>query len=272
MTTLKINDISFNYNILGTGKTGIVLISGYTGDITLWQAIAEKLAKHSQYKVLIFDPQGSGQTTDSNEPLTIESMAKNIHTLYTALNFERPFIAGFALGACVTLRIAKDFPNAIAGIISVAGTLHFSQKAQQWCEQLAKDRENGTGAAFKDAASLLYEHGFGETFQKNNPKPEFVSQLSKQLIHAQTAEGQRRQVDALKQYDARPWINELHCPHTLIISPDEDQFSPPNDCKALAQATRGKLKTIGGAGHAVLLEKPDAITACIEKFISSCSE
>lgn len=266
MPHVAVNNVKFHYSILGKGQTELVFISGYTGDINLWKNVAESL--DTDCKILLFDPQGSGDTQDENTSLFVEMMAGNVHQLYLTLGFTKPVLIGFALGASIALSIAHRYPDHLSGSVLVAGVTYFNEQAKLWCEQLCCYRETGTARAFQKMANLLYNVGFSQQFKLSKPKEQFITELLPILPTAQQPLGQRRQVEALKQYDASAWVNQVPGGTShLVISPAEDHFSTSTDCHQLADALKAKLETVLNSGHAILIEQPNKISALIRQHL-----
>ena len=56
---------------------------------------------------------------------------------------------------------------------------------------------------------------------------------------------------------------------TLVIVGEEDELTPPEDSRRIAEAVPGAtLVTIPGAGHLSNLEQPDAFNAALTAFLA----
>ena len=250
-----VDTVRFHYELLGDkSHPPLVLISGYTSDLNAWRNVAEALK--DKFYALIFDNQGIGQTTDEGQPLTIEMMANNIKGLIDALGLKNPSIIGFAMGSAIAQTIAYRFPDDVSQLILLGSLMKFSQQAKALCEQLCALREAGK---FTQYAQVIYETCFSDTYQKIHSRESMVDALIQLLPTSQTANGQRRQVEALKDFDSTAWANQIDV-ETVVISPEWDQFSTPAEGKMLAEMVkRGKQMMISDCGHAVLDEKLDDV-------------
>jgi pimeloyl-ACP methyl ester carboxylesterase len=55
---------------------------------------------------------------------------------------------------------------------------------------------------------------------------------------------------------------------TLVVCGAEDALKPVAHSRAIAEGVReGELVIVPGAGHAVVIEKPEAVCAAIESFL-----
>ncbi|TFK30094.1 alpha/beta-hydrolase [Coprinopsis marcescibilis] len=98
------------YEILGTEhigtKTPLVLINGMSmlrGD---WQRLSECLAKFRP--VLIFDHRGMGDSTfstDGDEKLTLELMARDILALVVELKWQEVAVCGYSMGGAIAQQL-----------------------------------------------------------------------------------------------------------------------------------------------------------------------
>ena len=92
-----------------------MLISGLKGDHNVWSSLLPDLKK--DYQVLIFDNRGCGQTTDSDVPFTIETLADDTMAILEKLNLDRSIVIGHSLGGAVTQVIASKYKHKIKKVV-----------------------------------------------------------------------------------------------------------------------------------------------------------
>lgn len=74
---------------------------------------------------------------------------------------------------------------------------------------------------------------------------------------------------ACDAFDASDWLGRIGCP-TLVLCGAEDRMTPLHVSQALAEAIPGAfLQVIAGAGHMVMLEKPQEVADALGKFMRS---
>ena len=62
-------------------------------------------------------------------------------------------------------------------------------------------------------------------------------------------------------------LDAIRCP-TLVISAGEDRLKPPPRSREIAEGIAGaELVVIKGAGHAVVLENPEAVNHALLRFL-----
>ena len=82
-----------------------------------------------------------------------------------------------------------------------------------------------------------------------------MMQVAPQIIHDDFA--------ACDAFDVMERLDEIHCP-TLVICGTEDRMTPPKYSKYLVDGiANAELELIAGAGHMVMLEKPEPVAAAI---------
>jgi pimeloyl-ACP methyl ester carboxylesterase len=75
-------------------------------------------------------------------------------------------------------------------------------------------------------------------------------------------------IDAFRDLDITPMLGEIRCP-SLVIAAGKDRLKPPHYSRIIADGIpRADLLEIAGAGHAVILEQPDAVNSAIRAFLS----
>ncbi len=92
MFTIRVNDITINYEVQGEGEP-LALIAGLGTDLTVYARIVDKFSP--KFKVLAFDNRGVGCTDKPGTPYTIEMMAEDTTALMKGVGIERAYVLGF---------------------------------------------------------------------------------------------------------------------------------------------------------------------------------
>jgi pimeloyl-ACP methyl ester carboxylesterase len=114
MPTVKVNDITMNYELHGQGKP-LILIAGLGTDISIYRKLVSPLSE--RYKVLVFDNRGVGRTDKPNIPYTIEMMADDTVGLMAALGIEQANVLGISLGGRIALAMALRHPDRVMKLV-----------------------------------------------------------------------------------------------------------------------------------------------------------
>jgi pimeloyl-ACP methyl ester carboxylesterase len=69
--------------------------------------------------------------------------------------------------------------------------------------------------------------------------------------------------------DSRPGLGAINCP-TLVLVGDDDQLTPPELAREMANGIRGaRLVIVPESGHLSTLEQPRAVTDALVEWMKS---
>lgn len=116
MPTAKINDIDIYFETHGASGEPLVLVHGYTGDITDWR---HQLPEFSRtHRVLIMDHRGHGKSeapTD-RESYSIDQMSRDVEALISEVGFDRYHLLGHSMGGTMAQEIALRSPGRLMSL------------------------------------------------------------------------------------------------------------------------------------------------------------
>lgn len=261
MAFAEINaDTKIYYELEGHGQP-VVLISGYRGDHSVWDLIKPKLTSQSQ--ILTFDNLCIGQTVSKTDPLTIEKMADLTVQLSEKLGLVNPHIVGQSMGGAIAQIIARKYGNKIGKVILLNTVSKYNRTTIQILEGILQLRQEGISPEilFKLGLPLSFSNQFLEI-------PSNIAAYKAKMLsnpYLQSIECQKQQLEAVKIFDSRAWLNEIKN-SVLVMGSEEDIIVRPSESVQLAQTLNTKLLMIPG-GHASLFECPDAVTEALIKFL-----
>jgi pimeloyl-ACP methyl ester carboxylesterase len=114
MPTLTIDGVDLWYEVHGSAGDPLVLVHGYTGDVTDWQHQVLEFAR--THRVLALDHRGHGrsQAPRDRSSYTIERMAGDVEAVAEAAGCERFHLVGHSMGGAVAQEIALRRPERLA--------------------------------------------------------------------------------------------------------------------------------------------------------------
>jgi alpha/beta hydrolase protein len=78
----------------------------------------------------------------------------------------------------------------------------------------------------------------------------------------------RQQMAILGRPDSRPLLAKIDC-RTLVVVGEGDQLTPPALAQEISSSVPGaKLAIIPGAGHLAPMERPEAVNAVLQRWLS----
>ena len=96
------------YEEEGTGQS-VVLIHGWKASADVYQDASHTLSTSGQYRCIRYDQCGHKRSDIPAQGPTLESLAKDLHSLITALRLERPILVGWSMGAMTILEYIRHF-------------------------------------------------------------------------------------------------------------------------------------------------------------------
>ena len=238
----------------------VVLLHGAGMDHTVWVLQARFLSHHG-LSVLAVDLPGHGRS--SGPPLrSIEAMADWVGGVIAASGFERASLVGHSMGAAVALATVARSSAWVERIALLGAALAMPVHP----DLLASARE-GTMLA----PELMTFWGLGRPAQiGGHPTPGlWLTGAARRLIQKGVGPSLAADLAACSDWKGgAEAASRVRCP-ALVIAGAEDRMTPAKAAQDLARAIAGaSFETIGGSGHMMMLEAPDAIVDALQGFLS----
>jgi 3-oxoadipate enol-lactonase len=117
MTMVTVGDYELNCVEKGDGPP-LVLIHGLAGDLSAWASQLESWS--SRYRVITFDNRGAGQSTQVDEPISTEDLARDTLALMDALGVESACVVGRSMGGAIAQHMALLAPERVRALVLCA--------------------------------------------------------------------------------------------------------------------------------------------------------
>lgn len=246
----------------------MILLHGLGGGAVNWTLLAPLLGRG--HRVVAPDLPGHGRSGKLPGLRDLRPCADVIVALAEREDALPAAVVAHSLGGVVALRLAAEHPDAVralvlvetAGIVStrrraeiafaITGALRPARRVARVRDQVARTRKlrRATfaywGAA--DPAALA---------------PEAVLGFLEAAAQAHDVRGVSA---ALVREDPRAWLDRVDCP-VLLLWGARDRIVPIDDGFEFARRLRAPIRTIAGAGHLVIGERPAECAAVIEDFL-----
>jgi pimeloyl-ACP methyl ester carboxylesterase len=243
----------------------LVLLHAFPLGAGMWERQISAIP--SAWRLITPDLRGFGGSTDpetSGSP-SMDDYAADVIDLLAELGTTRAVIGGVSMGGYATFAVLRLAPERIEGVV-LANTRAGADTPQGRENRRAMlalvDREGPAGVAREMVAKLL-----GRTTRETNPAAEstvrrLVKQHSNGAIRGAI-------VRMMNRPDSTPLLPGLRVP-TLIIAGDEDELTPADEARRMADAVPGStLVVIPSAGHLSNLEQPDAFNRALTGFLNA---
>jgi 2-succinyl-6-hydroxy-2,4-cyclohexadiene-1-carboxylate synthase len=237
-----------------TGR--LAFIHGFTQTARSWEPVAAAFA--DRYEAVLLDAPGHGAA--SQQRLDLDQGATAL-----ARAGGRATYVGYSMGGRLALHIALDHPHVVDRLVLVSATpgiVDADDRARRRAEdeQRARTIEEAGVDAFVDAWLSL------PMFAGIPDDPGAVAERKRN-----TASGLASSLRLAGTGTQRPlWarLGELAVPVLLVAGGDDPKFA------RIARAMHGAIPTstlriVAGAGHAVPLERPDALIDVLDRFLGA---
>jgi 3-oxoadipate enol-lactonase len=258
--TARVRNIEMAYDDEGSGST-VVLLHGYPFNRSMWREQTSALS--ANYRVITPDLRGFGETTLTNEPATMQEMARDVAALLDKLEIQRVVLGGLSMGGYVTLAFYRRFPLRVRALIladtrSQADTSEAQRNREEQAEKILKE---GMPAITDDFLKKVL------TPATLSEKPDTVARVREMILKTNP----QGAANALRGMAARPdqtdFLEEILAP-TLILVGSEDKLTPPVDAELMRREIRGsRLEVIEGASHLSNLERPAEFNLALKSFL-----
>jgi 3-oxoadipate enol-lactonase len=236
----------------------LVLGSSLGTTMAMWEP--ELAALERRHRVIRFDHRGHGASPAPPTPWEIADLGRDVLELLDALALERVAYAGVSLGGMVGMWLAANAPERIERLVIVCSSAYLPP-AQAWAERAAAVLAAGSvGAVSPGVLERWFTPGFAVA------DPERLAWMDA-MLRACPPAGYAGCCGVLERLDLRGELGRISAP-TLVIAAAEDPSTPPAHSELIAGAIPGaRLEVLEHGAHLVAVERPDEVSALIERHL-----
>lgn len=251
------------YEVIGQGYP-LVLLHGHTLDARMWDPQLEVLAP--RFQVLRLDLRGYGRSElPSQAPFYY---ADDLFGLLEHLGIRRAYLLGLSLGGNVALDFAIHHPERVGALVLAGSSLKGFPLLPDAAALLAAIPAKAQETGLESARTLWLAHPFF-TPALHNPQ---AAKLLQPIVRAYSGfHWNTGYAPSQPIRDVSGQLDTLRA-KTLVLVGELD--TEQNHRVATYLATRipdARKVVIGGAGHMVNLEAPQAFNAAVLRFLSETS-
>jgi 2-succinyl-6-hydroxy-2,4-cyclohexadiene-1-carboxylate synthase len=233
----------------------VVLVHGFTQTLAAWGAVGERLA--GRWEVVRVDLPGHGGSgrvrVGFGEAAGLVGEAGGVATY-----------VGYSLGGRVCLRLALDRPDLVRGLVLVGASPGIADPGAR-AERRRADEALAQGVERDGVAAFLERWLAGPLFAGLSAEA-----AGRQDRLANTADGLAYALRRLGSGAQEPlWdrLPGLRPPTLLVAGALDPKFAGLAREMAAAIGPNARVELVAGAGHAVQLERPEAVAALLEAFL-----
>ncbi|NGX34382.1 MAG: 2-hydroxy-6-oxo-6-phenylhexa-2,4-dienoate hydrolase [Candidatus Anoxychlamydiales bacterium] len=259
MPHIKANNIDIYYEYEGNGPP-LVIIGGFASDHKLLNDFVTPLKKN--YKVLLMDLRGFGDSEVTAPPYSIDLLAKDVFELMNCLNIENAYIYGHSMGSAILQTMCLNYPQKIKKALLSGTFLKIPYTTQMLFELVPKLFEINLNQEI--ISKILMPWIYSSDYLKNKENfQNTLESISKREINPKGYEGQSI---ALANFDSTNWISKIKSEILILIG--KEDIDTPLYCseRVHEKLKNSKLKIIENAAHMMYREKPNEVYKIILDF------
>jgi pimeloyl-ACP methyl ester carboxylesterase len=244
------------YNATGKGDVTLLFVHGWSCDSGYWREQVPYFSK--KYKVVTIDLAGHGESGHSRKIYSVDSYGQDVKAVMEALDAKKVILIGHSMGGEITVEAARLEPGRVIGIIG-ADSLHNVEEDIN--EADVKKMADGIDRDFKQWMRKFV----GEMLGKDM-KPELKKWIIDDMSSAPSdiaINTFEQYVDKLRDRKIAKEFKEIKAP-VRCVNADLWPMNPEGNRKYMKSFD---VKIMKGAGHFVMLERPEEFNKLLEQSI-----
>jgi pimeloyl-ACP methyl ester carboxylesterase len=235
----------------GRGALPILFVHGNGGSSEQWRSQLDYFRAHG-HRAAAIDLPGFGKSAPaSNGDYSLTAMSNAIERATEQLGLERFVIVGHSYGGAVVAQYAATHPEKVAAVIYVDSAASVPP--------LTAEQKTQFEAALRANRMQVVRAWFAPMLKPSSPA---VSEKVFASVEESSIDAFVAALQSVTTWDPQQLINAYKGPRFAVVASDlENPFSFSNqfpDVRAIK---------IAGAGHWLMLDKPDELNAAIEELL-----
>ncbi len=258
MPTLESNGKQISYV---TGKGGIeeglktlTFVHGSGGSHLHWNYQRRFFEK--SYNIVAVDLPGHGEAGSDGED-SVGAYAKHLLHLLRSLPGDVFCLLGHSLGGAIVQEFTLLYPQYVEALVLVGTGARL---------RVLPEVLEGLQGRFGETVEMICNYAFSKKTLKDLIQNgiETMLQAGPAVLYGDFA--------ACNRFDVMDRVGTIQVP-TLVVCGGDDVMTPPKYARFLAEKISGaRLEIIDGAGHMVMLEKPDELNCRVMEFLQTLGE
>jgi pimeloyl-ACP methyl ester carboxylesterase len=242
----------------------VVFVEGLGYGRWMWQWQAEPLAE--EYRTLVFDNRGTGDSDVPDGPYSIAEMASDLEAVLADAGVESAHVVGASMGGMIAQRYALDYDRAES--LALLCTSHGGDEAVPTPPE-TQERMFGVPADADEREAIRYkmEPAMSEEFWAEND--DLIEQITDwRLAGDATPAGREAQAGGVAAFDASDEVGKIDLP-TLLLHGTDDRVLPVENSRLIHEKLpNSELETVDGGPHLFFIEQADRVTDRLRSFLA----
>ena len=251
------------YDAIGRrGGSPVLLLQGLGADARGWAL--QRIPLGRRHRVIGVDNRGVGGSANAPRPYSLEQMADDAVAVLDAEGVERAHVVGASMGGVLAQILAARHPERVRSLVlACTACRHHEWRRellQEWADEV---RAGGMGGLGSDGLRWLIGPRLHRRFGV------WLNLMARILLQARP-ENFAAQVAAILEApdELRFELVNVDAP-ALVITGSQDLLTPVGDAEELCELLpRARLEELRGAGHALMVEAPNAFNRALLNFLA----
>ncbi len=260
MPKVDIGDAEIYYEEAGSGPP-LMLVPGLGGNGSFWARQVE--AFKDDFRVIIHDHRGAGQSTHSPIAYSVDQMAADVLRLMDALDIDRAHFVGHSTGGAIGQTIAQDHPDRLK-TLGLSATWAGSDPYFRRSFEMRKAVLQAFGLErYTEITALVLNPPFWVV-----DNDEAISGAAKAMAaNSPPVEIMVSRIDGIMAFDRRARMGEIAIPTQIIVARD-DMVTPIHMTEELAAGIpHAETVVLERGGHFVPIVLPEDYNAPVLAFL-----
>jgi len=227
----------------------LILIHGAGGNHQFWGHAVRSVSSATTYAP---DLPGHGRSGGTGR-WSIVDYAAFATAFMDALELRQAVVAGHSMGGATAMQMSLDYATRVSGLVLVGTGARL---------RVLPAILEGTLSNFQSTIELVCEYAYSPRTSRQLVRhgQRQMLKVAPQTVHDDFA--------ACDGFDVMDRLADIRCP-TLVVCGTDDRLTPPKYSALLAERIHNaQLRFIEGAGHMVMIEKPEVLGEAIESTLA----
>lgn len=241
-----------HYKLAGRGRTALVFIHGFGGDLKVWREQVPYFATLA--RVVVIDLPGHGDSDKPNADYSMKYMARAIRGVLDDARVDRAVLIGHSAGTQVIRQFDRMFPWRTRALVAVDGALRNTAPPGAGEKAVAAMR----GDDYRDAIGRMFD----------GMMPAASAELRDRVKRSATALPQHVAVSFTgAMFDPSIWKDDRVAVPLLVINQHAAMWTDDYVAAVRAMGDDVDYQTIDGVDHFLMLEKPVEFNSRLEQWL-----
>jgi pimeloyl-ACP methyl ester carboxylesterase len=228
----------------------VLLLHGAGGSHLSWPPQTRRL---SGQRVYTLDLPGHGKSEGVGRQDILE-YSRVVFDFMKTLRLPSAVMVGFSMGSAIALSLGLQYRKRVIGLVLIGGGARM--RVAPSTLELAS-----SPSTYLPAVETVIENSYSP-----NVDPHIKELAFQQMTETRQAVLYNDFL-ACDAFNAVEQVNKIHVP-TLLITGSADRMMPPNRAEYLRDQIEGaQLRIVEGAGHMVMIERPDEVVELLTEFL-----